>query len=137
MTEQQKIQELLDEKRHNDLIKGHGDIVAALEKVSAGEKEGTEKLASALAKQTTGISQFAESLKNLPPPEVNIELNQDKLLSSNEKLGNKILEGQQLIIEGINNLLIRANELREWNFIIDKDPGPQGRIKEVTAKQIR
>ena len=140
MTDAQKLQEALEEKRHQDLTDGNRDIVDALKKiVKDEEKEGVfyQELLKKITEQGVKIGEFAEAVKTIPQPEVNVNVNQEKLLLLLTELSESILEGQSTLINGVESLVIKANELREWDFIINKELGPQGRITNVKAKQIR
>lgn len=85
--------ELLADKRHKELKKSLEGIAVSLnQKKDNGIKEALEKQASA-------INGFAEAIKSLPAPNVNVstpEINID--LSSIKEIANKILEGQNEIL---------------------------------------
>jgi len=140
MTEQEKIQEALAEKRHQDLTDGNREIVDALKRIAKDdEKEGVfyQELLKKVTEQGLKIGEFAEAVKSIPQPEVNVNVNQEKLLLLLKDLSENILEGQVALINGVESLVTKANELREWDFIINKELGPQGRITNVKAKQIK
>jgi len=135
MTEKEQIQEILAEKRHDEITKGHGDIVTTLGKVIAtAEKNSTQPIIDAVTKQTGAISEFAEAIKSLPKPEVNVELNQKEILSSLTEMSTAILQGQQEIILGIGALIQQQSQLKEWDFKIEREFNRITKVKAIQTK---
>jgi len=131
MTEKDTIQELILEKRHEQLTQGHTAIVETLGKViAASEKDSTKPIVDAVGKQTHAINEFTEAIKSLPKPAVN----EDKIISSLSNMATAILEGQKEITLGLSLLIEKQSELKEWEFKVDRE---FNRITKVKAIQIK
>jgi len=138
MTEQEKIDKLVAEKRHNAVIEAHGntsrEISAALEKSLAEQNKITS---DAVVKNTEAIKGFTEAIKKLPPPEVNvaapeitIQTDQEKVITSLDSMCQQICEGQATIIA----LLLESARPKKWVFEIQTE---FNRIKQVNAIEIK
>lgn len=102
-----EFEELLADSRHKELKKSLRDIAASL-----GKKDNSE-IVSALEKQTSAINGFAEAIKLLPAPKVNIQQpNVNVDLSSLKEIADKIMEGQNKIIGELKIL----NKPKKWEF---------------------
>lgn len=135
MTEQDQIQELIAEKRHEQVIDGNAAIVEKLgELISVSEKGNLEPIVKAMEVQNGLIEGFSEAIKSIPSPQVNVELNQDVLVSSISKIGLSIINGQQEIILGIGALIEQQSKLKEWDFKIEKEFGRITKVKAIQTK---
>ncbi len=135
MTEKEQIEQVLAEKRHNEITKGHGDIVETLGKViAAAEKDTTKPIVDAVGKQTNAINEFTNAIKSLPKPEVNVELNPHEIVSSLSEMTKAILQGQQEVVTALSLLIEKQSELKEWEFKVDRE---FNRITKVKATQIK
>jgi hypothetical protein len=124
MSEQDQLKALIQENRHNELIAALQDLL----------KKEDKALLDAINSQGGVIAEFVQAIKNLPAPTVEIETNQDKVVSSIEQLAQQILLGQEQILSTLNRLIIENSKLKEWDFTIHKE---FGKMSSVTAKQIK
>ena len=88
---------LIQRKRHDELKGALGRMVNAI------AQKDDKPILEAINKQTESLSKFATALQSLPKqekPEVNVEVNQDKLITSVNKIGVDLLEiSKELLIE--------------------------------------
>ncbi len=124
MTEQDKLKALIEENRHNELIAALQDLV----------KKEDKALLDAINRQGGKIADFVNAIKNIPAPKVEIETNQDKVVSSIAQLAQQILVGQEQILQTLNIMIDENSKLKEWDFTIHKE---FGKMSSVTAKQIK
>lgn len=150
MTEQEKLDRMISEKRHQALLESTGkttfEVTDAINKLSKNlvkqNEDSTQMLIEAVMGNAREISLFTGAIKNLPAPEinlaapelpvVNIETNQEKVVASLGQIGNSINEKQDRIIA----LLEQSLRPKKYEFTLEKEPGPLGRIKKVLVKQI-
>lgn len=126
------------------------EIEKTLKSISIDFSErDSQEITSTLINHTKAIEKFADAIQELPSPEVNIELNQDKVIESIEDLSSKILINQKILINLVelhtveqittNDILLKVlNELikhKEWEFNFKKDA--KGNIISSTATQIK
>ena len=136
-TEDEKIQRIKAENRHTEIVEGQrvqvktlGDIFDEIKLQNEGQKQN--------------ISQFAEALKQLKPPavtvaapEVNIELNQENVISSIREIATQIASSQVEITirqDFIIELLQQLVKPKKTVFTVKKE---FDRIIEVIAEQIK
>lgn len=124
MTEQDKLKALIEENRHNELIAALQELV----------KKEDKALLDAINSQWGKIADFVNAIKNIPAPKVEIETNQDKVVSSIAQLAEQILLGQEQILQTLNIMIAENSKLKEWDFTIHKE---FGKMSSVTAKQIK
>ena len=126
ITEDEKLQRIIAEQRHKDLL----DV---LKKVAeSNDRDLLERLLGVMEKNGQDIASFAEGLKNMPAPKV--ELNQKELISSLTELGEKIMGGQQQLLGALGTLIEMQAQPKEWDFKVEKE---FGRITKVKAIQVR
>lgn len=108
-----------------------------------------DAIPSALIQHTKAIQKVADAIYELPSPEVNIELNNDKVILSIEDLASTLLNGQENLINLIElhtaeqiitnktliDVLTELMKKREWQFQFKKDS--EGNITSSTATQIK
>lgn len=124
MNEQEKLYALVAENRHNELIAALQDIF----------KKEDKALLDAINSQGGVIADFVNAIKNIPAPTVEIETNQDKVVSSITQLAEQILLGQEQILQTLNIMIAENSKLKEWDFTIHKE---FGKMSSVTAKQLK
>ncbi len=126
MSEDLKLQRIIAEQRHKELA-------GILQKIAdTNDRDLLERLIVVMEKNGDGIASFAEGLKNMPPPKV--ELNQKELISSLTELGEKIMGGQQDLLGALGTLIEMQAQPKEWDFKVEKE---FGRITKVKAIQIK
>lgn len=132
-SEEENIQRLVAEKRHKEVIQQLAKIAQ-----DSSASEILAELLLATNKQNEGLIELATQLKNMPTPEApEIKLETKEVdLSKIDNLGAKIIENQSILIERVNTLIFVQSQPRKWRFDIEKELGPQGRIKGVTAEQL-
>lgn len=126
MTEDEKIQRIVAERRHKDLV----DVLKKI--ADTNDRDLLERLLGVMEKNGQDIASFAEGLKNMPAPKV--ELNQKELISSLTELGGKIMDGQQQLLGALSTLIEMQVQPKEWDFKVEKE---FGRITKVKAIQVR
>lgn len=126
MTEDEKIQRIVAERRHKDLV----DVLKKI--ADTNDRDLLERLLVVMEKNGQDIASFAEGLKNMPAPKV--ELNQKELISSLTELGGKIMDGQQQLLGALSTLIEMQVQPKEWDFKVEKE---FGRITKVKAIQVR
>lgn len=126
MTEDEKLQRIIAEQRHKDLV-------GILQKIAdTNDRDLLERLLGVMEKNGADIAAFADGLKNMPAPKV--ELNQKELISSLTELGGKIMDGQQQLLGALGTLIEMQAQPKEWDFKVEKE---FGRITKVKAIQIK
>lgn len=88
----------LAEKRHNELKNSLNAISNAL------SKDNDDKIVIAIEKQTNSINQLSTLISKLPTPEkpeVSIEVNQDKVISSLNGIAEKIIKSNSDLLSEI------------------------------------
>lgn len=120
-----EFEELLADSRHKELKKSLKDIASSL-----GKKDNAE-VVSALEKQTSAINGFAEAIKLLPAPKVNVQQpNVNVDLSSLKEIADRILDGQNKIMVELKIL----NKPKKWEFEFKRN---YDLIQSpITAKQV-
>jgi gamma-glutamylcysteine synthetase len=120
-----KFEKLLAEKRHKELA-------TALKAITTTLNNKTEDNVSlAIETQTVAIKGFAEAIKSLPEPKVNVNMSNDAMEESIKKLGQDILKS----LEGVKELLIAYNQPKEWEFNVKRGQYSQ-MIEKITAKEV-
>lgn len=126
MSEDLKLQRIIAEQRHKDLA-------GILQKIAdTNDRDLLERLIVVMEKNGDDIAAFADGLKNMPAPKV--ELNQKELISSLTELGEKIMGGQQDLLGALGTLIEMQAQPKEWDFKVEKE---FGRITKVKAIQIK
>jgi len=131
LTDDDKLQRVIAEKRHLQTIE-------LLKKIAedGSAADVLKQLLAATEAHSLQLADFVAHFKQLPAPQVNVEDNSGKLVDPITKLGAEIMEGQIKMIEKINELIFVQATPKKWHFTIEKELGPQGRIKGVTAEQL-
>ena len=123
-----EVQELVLEQRHNELIKSLSGVVSALK-----EKDNSD-IVSAIDDQKEKIAKFIDYIKEDKEKDINIELNQDKIVSSIDVMANSILQS----LDELKKLVIKTEQKEQkpnWEFNIVRNR-VSDLIETVTAKQI-
>jgi len=123
-----EVQELVLEQRHNELIKSLSGVVSALK-----EKDNSD-IVSAIDDQKEKIAKFIDYIKEDKEKDINIELNQDKIVSSIDVMANSILKS----LDELKKLVVKTEQKEEkpnWEFHIVRNR-VSDLIETVTAKQI-
>ena len=137
MTKEAKIKDLLDEKRHQELIEGNQKLLDSFSKlIELSEQKDDEKLLAAIAIQSDKIAEFTNAIKAIPATQVNVpempapsvNVNQENVVASLREIGENLALGQDRIIELLQNNLIP----KKWEFTVKRE---FDRIKTVTAEQ--
>lgn len=146
-TDQDKMDRLVAETRHDAIVKKHDDTIDSLNKMSKTFKEQNEQgiatIKNLIENQQKSVSEFASALKEFPKllappkvnveaPQINVETNQEKVITSITELGNKIAEGQASIDRALTELLNEVRMPKKWVFTPNRE---FDRIKSVTAEQ--
>ena len=124
----EKFEQLLAEKRHGELIKSLGGVVSALK-----EKDNSD-IVSAIDSQKEKIEKFIDYIKEDKEKDINIELNQDKIVSSIDLMANSILQS----LDELKKLVVKSEYKEQkpnWEFHIVRNR-VSDLIETVTAKQI-
>jgi hypothetical protein len=100
---------LLAEKRHKELMAAFTNLGAKILSSSADEK-----ILNALSKLTQSIEQFILKQK---APVVNVENNQQEIVSSVDSMNQSILSG----IAELKSLVERSVEKKTWNVEVQRD----------------
>ena len=135
MTEQEKLDRLIAEKRHKQIVDGQAALSDSINKFTEAISESNKATIGAINSNGKQIGAFAEAITKIPAPvvnspEVNIETNQEKVITSLEQLGEAILAGQQEVAR----LLLEASKPKKWNFTVHTE---FDKIKNVIAEQIK
>jgi len=123
-----EVQELVLEQRHNELIKSLSGVVSALK-----EKNNSD-IVSAIDDQKEKIAKFIDYIKEDKEKDINIELNQDKIVSSIDVMANSILQS----LDELKKLVVKTEQKEQkpnWEFNIVRNR-VSDLIETVTAKQI-
>jgi len=123
-----EVQELVLEQRHNELIKSLSGVVSALK-----EKDNSD-IVSAIDDQKEKIAKFIDYIKEDKEKDINIELNQDKIVSSIDVMANSILQS----LDELKKLVVKTEQKEQkpnWEFNIVRNR-VSDLIETVTAKQI-
>ena len=123
-----EVQELVLEQRHNELIKSLSGVVSALK-----EKDNSD-IVSAIDDQKEKIVKFIDYIKEDKEKDINIELNQDKIVSSIDVMANSILQS----LDELKKLVVKTEQKEQkpnWEFNIVRNR-VSDLIETVTAKQI-
>lgn len=142
-TEQDKVDRLVAERRHDAIVEKHDATIESLNKISESITQQNEQsvitIKNLIESQQQSVSEFANSLKEFPkllePPNVNVSpdaIIQEKVIISITELGNKIAEGQASIDRALTELLNEARMPKKWVFTPNRE---FDRIKSVTAEQ--
>lgn len=120
-----KFEQLLNEKRHKELINSLTIIVSELKKE---KKDGA--VIAAIEKQSQAINKFVEVIRAIPvpaTPEVNVEVNQAEIVSSIERMGKLILQE----LRDLKTILGIEIKPSEWEFKVNRNSA--GYIESVKA----
>jgi hypothetical protein len=97
----EEYEQIITENRHKELKLVLGKIAASL-----SEKDGND-IVDAIKKQgDKSLDAFEKAINSLPKPEVNIEINQDLLISSMGKMRDDILKSNYDLKEAIETRLL-------------------------------
>lgn len=94
-----KFEALLIDRRHKELTSALGKVVSELQK-----KKPDDGIKEAIEKQSKSIEGFSNAIKNLPKPEkpeVNVNVSNDKMVSSINDMCKEICEGQNKILKAL------------------------------------
>lgn len=116
-----KFERLLADKRHKQLA----DLLEKIaDKLNKGESN--KAITDAIEKEIEALGGVTDAIKQLPAPEVNVDL------TELGKAANEILIQQKTVISTLKDLL---SQKREWEFTIVRSY-PSELIKTVIAKEI-
>lgn len=94
---------LIEKQRHDEIKEPLDESVSFLKEISKTLSEkNDDQVIKAISGQSKAIGEFARAIQNLPKPEkpeVKVEVNQDKVVSSVDDLGKNLLEKFTLILE--------------------------------------
>lgn len=122
-----KFEQLLNEKRHKELINSLTIIVSELKKE---KKDGA--VIAAIEKQSQAINKFVEVIRTIPvpaAPEVNVEVNQAEIVSSLAKMGDLILNG----LSELKGVMKKEPPSIAWDFKVIRNQA--GYIESILAIQ--
>lgn len=116
-------EELLAEQRHKELL-------AAFTKLGASimDKSGNKEVVDAVHKLGKSIEQFV--VKSKTEPVVNVETNQDAVVSSVGDMGEKILKG----LNDLKSMLDKPEVKKKWECNVTRDR--HGYIDKLTLIQV-
>lgn len=126
--EDKEFELILADKRHKELIATLGSVTSALK-----EKDNSD-IVLAIDSQKEKIEKFINYVKEDKEKDINIELNQDKIVSSIDLMANSILQS----LDELKKLVVKTEQKEEkpnWEFHIVRNR-VSDLIETVTAKQI-
>lgn len=98
--EDEKFNSLLQDKRHKELTKSLGAIATGL------SKRDDKAIVDAIAGQSDKIGELVSSIKSIPAPEVNVEVDMEKFVSSMHQICENIVASNNKVIEAIENRML-------------------------------
>jgi hypothetical protein len=122
-----EVQELVLEHRHNELIKSLNGVVSVLK-----EKDNSD-IVLAIDSQKEKIEKLINYVKHDQERSINIDLNEDKIVSSIDLMANSVLQS----LDELKKLVIKSQykeQKLEWEFNISRNRFSD-LIETVTAKQ--
>jgi hypothetical protein len=140
-TEQDKMDRLVAERRHNDIVKGQNDTIESLNKVAESighqNEQGIATIKTLIGEQQKAVSVFLNALKNIPAPLVNVgspvinvEDNQEKVIISLCEIRNEIIESNNLVINAhLKVIEALENRLLPDTFVPIKSFGTTESVK--------
>ncbi len=134
-----------------DTLMHHKEVIKSLNRISVklSEQKSDTISSDLIEQQTDAVNRFAETIKEMPAPEVNITIDQVVIANSIRDLGNTIIrdqkaiseaierqtQGQKQITASVKELITEMAKKREWVFTHKKDAA--GDITSTTATQIK
>jgi len=122
----QEFERLLEDKRHNELIKTIKLLVTEIN--NSSKNDG---LVSAIKQQTDTVKRVVDEVRQILNKEVKVETNQDKVIVSIDAMKNSVIKGLDKISEEVSKEI--ESPKKQWEFIVQRDNN--GYIKSVTAKE--
>ena len=123
--EDDEFDEIVAEKRHKEISGTLKTIASALSK-----DKDDRAVVNAINGQGEKVAALVKAIENLPKPEkVNVEINQDKILSSLQQISKDIIESNNKVIAALENRLLPDN------FELEKGYGGITTSVKVNYKQ--
>lgn len=104
--EDEKFETLLADRRHREITGTLKSIATHL------SNNGDKEVVNAINKQGEKVGELVEAIKGMPKPEkqdspqVNVEVNQDKVISSLQQICSDIVASNNRVIEALENRML-------------------------------
>lgn len=121
----EEAEEITARTRHKEIKESLKALAESLRKVN------NKDVVDSIVKHTQKVEEFLLLAREIQHPVLNVDLNQDKTVSSIAQLGAILIQGQQEVLSELKKL----NAPKEWVFNVKRD-GYNGYIESVKATMV-